>query len=110
MATKVDVATAAVAKIANRTLKLLCMVSTRGYAKKLLVQSHQRLRKREHPQFPSTMTVSSRAMLSASGPTSFQREAVRFHLAPIRAIAGSQERPPYRACCGLARGRPMLWC
>ena len=30
---KVDVATAAVAKIANKTLKLLCMVSIRGYAK-----------------------------------------------------------------------------
>lgn len=36
---KVDVATAAVAKIANKTLKLLCMVSIRGYAKKLFVQS-----------------------------------------------------------------------
>ncbi len=33
---KVDVATAAVAKIANKTLKLLCMVSIRGYAKNYL--------------------------------------------------------------------------
>jgi hypothetical protein len=36
MAMKVDVATAAVAKIANNTLKLLCMVFIRGYAKGLL--------------------------------------------------------------------------
>jgi len=36
MAMKVEVATAAVATIANRTLKLLCMISIRGYAKGLL--------------------------------------------------------------------------
>jgi hypothetical protein len=39
MAMKVDVATAAVAKIANKTLKLLCMVSIRVHTKKLLIQS-----------------------------------------------------------------------
>lgn len=72
---KVDVATAAVAKIANKTLKLLCMVSIRGYAKNYLFNRHscpgngRRL-------CPSTWAGSSRV----------QREAMRFHLASMRAL------------------------
>ena len=47
---KVEVATAAVAKIANKTLKLLCMDSNRGYAKRL--SANCRIApKREHPQY-----------------------------------------------------------
>ena len=47
---KVDVATAAVAKIANRTLKLLCMVSIRGYAEKDCRSNCKPLpQKGEHP-------------------------------------------------------------
>ena len=51
MATKVEVATAAVATIANKTLKLLCIVSIRGYAKNCWLNRCSYPEKGEHPQY-----------------------------------------------------------
>ena len=93
MVMKVALATAAVAKIANKTLKQLCMVIIRGTQKDYWCNRTSYPEKGSVDRFSidDGRLVSGKVRLIANG---YQRKAVRFHLASMRALM----RPTLASC------------